>query len=231
MNIYTNDALIRRNATISRVTMVAGLLILVAGMIISFRNPEQFGLSAAALLVGFTVSQISIYYANRWGRRPRPDELLNQALKGLDGKYSIYHYLTPAAHLLVGPAGVWVLAPRHQRGTITYSNGRWRQRGGNLYLKIFAQEGLGRPDLEIEGEVQGLLRYLGKELPEDKIPPVNAALIFTNEKAVIQLDETANPPATTLQLAKLKDYVRKVAKTKPLSTEHIQEIQRLLTQN
>ena len=59
--------------------------------------------------------------------------------------------LPPTAHLLVGPVGVWVLMPRHQAGRITYdeNKNRWRQKGGNFYLKIFAQENLGRPDLEI----------------------------------------------------------------------------------
>src|SRR4030065_43049 len=76
-------------------------------------------------------------------------------------------------------AAIWVLIPRYQRGTITYEKGRWRQKGGNLYLKIFAQEGLGRPDLEIGGEVEAVTRYLKKLLPEREFPQIQAALIFT----------------------------------------------------
>ena len=229
MNIEINEALIRRNTRIAQIAVFSGLAILIGGMVLSFRYPNQFYLSFGALLLGFMLSQVGIYYTNRWGRRPRPYEILNQALKGLDGKYTIYHYTTPASHLLVGPAGVWVLMPRYQKGTITFSNGRWRQRGGNMYMKIFAQEGLGRPDMEIAGEVNSIQDFLKKRMPEENIPPVQAALIFTNEKTVIDIDEDANPPAATLPLAKLKDFIRKTAKGKPISTDKLSEVQRVLS--
>lgn len=224
MEIITNESIVRRNARIGQVTSIVGLLVLAGGMYISFTQAQLFGLSLAALLVGFALSQIGIYFGNRWSRRPRPDEILNQALKGLDDRYALYHYSTPASHLLVGPAGVWVLLPRHQRGTITYeeAKGRWRQRGGNLYLKIFAQEGLGRPDLEISGEINAAQGYLGKILSEDEVPEVQAALIFTNDRAEVDADDAPSP---TLHVKKLKDFIRKTAKSKPISMDIVKEIQ------
>ena len=140
MNIIRNDTLIKRNARIAQVTMIGGLLVLAGGMFISFRYPEQFGFSLGALMLGFLLSQVGIFFTNRWGRRPRPDELLAQALKGMDKKYTLYNYSGPTSHMLVGPAGVWVLMPYYQKGTISYDEikRRWNQKGGNLYLKIFA---------------------------------------------------------------------------------------------
>jgi hypothetical protein len=229
MNIVINEKIVRRNTRIAQVTMFGGLIVLAGGMFISFRMPQQFGLSLAALMVGFALSQIGIYFSNRWGRRPRPDELINQALKGLDSKYTIYHYHTPAPHLLVGPAGIWVLNPLHQKGIITFSNGRWRQKGGNLYLKIFAQEGLGRPDLEVVADIDKIQSYLLKMMPEETIPPIQAALIFTNERANVQVEENEEAPAVTLTLNKLKDFIRKAAKGKPISLDKALEIQQLIT--
>ena len=229
MNIVRNDALVRRNARIAQITMLGGLLVLGGGMFISFRMPEQFGLSLAALMIGFALSQVGIYFSNRWGRRPRPDELLNQALKGLDNKYSIYHYTAPVSHLLVGPSGIWVLMPRHQRGKITYAKGRWHQKGGNLYLKIFAQESLGRPDLEVMSEIENLQNFFKKNLPEDtKLPEIQAALVFTNPKAEVDIPEDENPPAATILLGKLKEIVRKPTKGKTLSVEKVRQIRQLL---
>ena len=166
MNIVRNDKTIKRNSRIAQFTMLGGLVVLAAGMFISFRYPEQFALSLGALMVGFLLSQVGIYFSNRWGRRPRPDELMDQALKGLDNKYTLYHYCTPVSHLLVGPSGVWILLPYYQRGKITYYNGRWRQKGGNAYLKIFAQESLGRPEMEMAGEMDSLKAYFKKILPD-----------------------------------------------------------------
>lgn len=222
MEIITNERLIRRNARIGQIASLGGLLILAGGMVISFTKPELFSISVTCLLVGFALSQIGIYYGNRWGRRPRPDEMLNQALKGLDWRYTIYHYSTPASHLLIGPAGVWVLLPRQQRGTITYEKGRWRQKGGNLYLKIFAQEGLGRPDLELAGEIEALRRFLKKTLPEEQIPEIQAALVFTHDKAIVNAD---GAPAPTLHIRNLKEFIRKTAKSKPISLDKAKEIQ------
>ncbi len=224
METLSNDRLIKRNARIGQVTSIAGLLVLAGGMYISFTRPEFFVYSLVALLIGFGLSQIGIYFGNRWGRRPRPDEMLDAALKGLDGRYSLYHYTTPTAHLLVGPAGVWVLMPRHQGGTITYDEGknRWRQKGGNLYLKIFAQESLGRPDLEIGSELHAIKSFLEERLNEDEVPEVSAALVMTNEKCEVDAD---NAPAPTLEVKKLKDFMRKTAKAKPISLDLVREIQ------
>jgi hypothetical protein len=224
MEIHTNERLIKRNARIGQITSITGLAILAGGMIISFTRPEMFSISLVALLIGFGLSQIGIYFGNRWGRRPRPDEVLDTALKGLDGRYSIYHYTTPTSHLLVGPAGVWVLMPRHQAGTITYdeNKNRWRQKGGNLYLKIFAQENLGRPDLEVGSEIHAIASFIEERLGEGKIPEVSAALVMTNEKCVVDAD---NAPAPTLEEKKLKDFIKKTAKSKPISLDLVKEIQ------
>jgi hypothetical protein len=224
MNIVRNETLIKRNARIAQFTMVGGLLVLAGGMYISFRYPEQFALSMGALLLGFLMSQVGIFYSNRWGRRPRPDEQLDLALKGLDKKYSLYHYKSPASHLLVGPSGLWLLLTFYQRGVITYTNGRWKQKGGNLYMKIFAQEGLGRPEVEVESEKKNLLGMLNKIFSEDEIPPINAALVFTNPRVTLDIPEGETPPDVAVTVKDLKDAIRKTGKSKSLSPEKIAQI-------
>jgi len=150
-------------------------------------------------------------------------------LKGLDKKYALYHYASPVSHLLVGPSGLWVLLPYHQRGTITFNKGRWRQVGGGLgymYLKIFAQESLGRPDLEVNSENKALQDFLKKKLGEDEVPAIQTALVFLNTRAEIRIPEDETPPAETVMLKDLKDTVRKPGKTgKGLAPERIKVIQ------
>ncbi len=222
-NSFTNERVVKRNARIAQITMLSGLVVLGAGMFISFRMPEQFAISLAALLVGFALSQIGIYFSNRWGRRPRPDELLDQALKGLDNKYALYHYYGPVSHMLISPAGVWALLPFYQRGRIVYENGRWRQKGGNLYMKIFAQEGLGRPELDAGAEIEQLKRFLANEFPDEEIP-VHAALVFTHPKVEVDVDEEDGAPAYTVRVNDLKDLVRKKSKERRLSPEKAAKI-------
>jgi len=225
MKILANENIIKRNARIGQVTSFVALAILGIGMYITFARPEQIGLSLGALLFGFALSQIGIYFTNRWGRHPRPDEQLDSALKGLDKRYSLYHYQTPASHLLVGPSGVWVLIPKSQRGKIFYQKNRWRQKGGGLklaYLKLFAQEGIGRPDLEIESEKTGVKRMLDDKLPDFELPPIQAALVFTHPEVEVEVEDAPSP---TLHALQLKDFIRKKAKSDPLSIEKVKTIQ------
>ena len=229
MRIITNQKLIRRNAKLGQYTSLAGLVLLVAGLIISFTNQEQVGLSLAALLLGFGLSQIGIFLGNKYARSPRADQALNKALKGMDRYHTLYHYIAPSAHLLAGPSGVWLLLVKPQRGNITFEKGRWRQRGGFglSYMKIFAQENIGRPDLEIGAEIDSFKKFLTKELPGTAFPEPQAVLLFTNEKAEIQAD---NAPVPTMAAGKLKDFIRKSAKDKNvrLSPEQLSELQNVL---
>jgi hypothetical protein len=225
MNIVRNEKVIKRNSKIAQFTMLGGLVVLGGGMFISFRYPEQVGLSLGALLLGFLLSQVGIYFSNRWGRRPRPDELIDQALKGVDSKFILFHYSSPVQHLLVGPSGIWILMPYYQRGTITFKNGRWVQKGGNLYLKLFAQESLGRPDLELLSEIDSLNKFLSKKLPDGAVPQIQAALVFFNPKVNVDIPEDETPPAETVVISKLKDLVRKPGKGKSLPAEMVRQVQ------
>ncbi len=227
MKVITNDKLVKRNARIGQVATVGGLLVLVGGMVISFRNPNYASLSWVALLAGFALSQVGLYFGNRWGRHPRPDELLDLGLKGLSEQYSIYHYVAPAAHLLVGPSGLWVIMPFYQAGKIVYEKNRYRQKGGGFmqrYLRIFGQEGLGRPELEASAEVEAIDKFIKKNIPDIEIKESNVALVFINDKAEL---EVKNAPVLTLPLKELKNTIRKTAKEKALSPDMIKQINEL----
>ena len=213
MRIVTNERHIRRYARAGQLTSLGGLLLLVAGLLISFLRPEQVALSLAALLFGFALSQVGIFLGNRYARSPRGDQALNAALKGIDRTHTLYHFIAPTAHFLAGPSGMWILLPKPQRGRITYEKGRWRQRGGVFlsYLRIFAQEGIGRPDLEIGAEVDSLKKFLKKEIPDHDFPDPKPVLVFTNERAEIDADDA---PIPTLPITNLKNLIRTQSKEK-----------------
>jgi hypothetical protein len=227
MKVITNDKLIKRNGRLGQVATFSGLLVLAGGMFVSFRYPTYSILAWAALLVGFALSQIGLYFGNRWGRHPRPDERIDLGLKGLNDQYTIYHYSTPAAHLLVGPSGLWVIMPYYQAGKIVFERGRWKQKGGTFiqkYLRIFAQEGVGRPDLDAPAEVESLSSFLKKRIPDQLVPDARPVLVFTNDKVELEVDET---PILTLPLKKLKETIRKSNKENALSPQQIDEINKL----
>jgi hypothetical protein len=229
MKILVNEKTIRRNAKIGQYTTLGSLIILASGMGITYFYPTQVTYSFLALLIGFISSQVGIYYGNRWGRRPRIDERITAALKGLTKDYTLYHYLTPVSHLLTGPAGVWVIEPYYQRGKIVYEKGKWKQKGGGLlmgYLKMFAQEGLGRPDIEIKADLENLTEYIKKNQAETQVPlEINAIMVFSDERAVL---ETEGSPIPVMKIDQLKEYIRKTAKQSPLLPEIQKQVEKLL---
>jgi hypothetical protein len=150
--------------------------------------------------------------------------MLDSGLKGLDDRYTVYHWNSPVSHLLIGPAGIWILLPYYQSGKIVYSKGRYRQQGGSIiqrYMRIFGQESLGRPDLDVLTETSAMKRFFTRYLPDMTQPDIQAVLIMTHDNAEIAVEDSPNP---IVQLKKLKELIRKNTKEKGLTPDQIQVI-------
>jgi len=230
MKIIKNEKLIARNSKIGQFTSLGALAVLGIGMYISFQKPELFYYSIAALIIGFMMTQVGMFFTNRWGRTPRPDQQLDASLKGLPGETVIYHYATPVSHLLVGPAGIWILLPFHQRGKVTYHKNRWKLSGGGFmqsYMTIFGQEGIGRPDLELENQIDSLRKYLSKKMGVEEVPEIQGVLVFTNDQ--VEIDD-ADAPIPVLQIKKLKEFVRQKSKEQSMGSVMLQKITSALPQ-
>jgi hypothetical protein len=225
MKVVTTLKLIKRNAKIGQYTSIGALVILGIGLYISFKMPDKFAYSLGALLLGFFMSQIGMYYGNRWGRSPRPDELIDKGLKGLGRDYTIFHYVTPASHLLVCPAGIWILLPYYQNGIVVYEKKRWKSRGGGFiqsYLRLFGQENIGRPEIESEAGIEAIKRYLTRSLPEETIlPPVKSLLLFTSPRVDLKVE---GAPIPTITPKDLKDFLREESKINPIDPQILEKL-------
>ena len=227
MRIVTNHKLIKRNRRIGQITTFASLAILIVGLVISFTpDPQTFTWSFVALIAGFMLSQVGIFFGNRWGRSPRSDEYLVQALKGLDDKYTLYNFTTAVSHLLVGPAGIWVFCLFNQPGTITYDQqkNRWVQKNVNLYRRWFMQDGIGKPEQEVQVNLNDIQTFIDKNAKIESLPTPMAAMVFTHPKVVIQAPDA---PIATLAIDKLKDFIRRQSKENPADLEAIYAFQDL----
>jgi hypothetical protein len=101
-------------------------------------------------------------------------------------------------------------------------------RGGGFlqgYMRIFGQEGLGRPDIEIDNEVKSLKKYLSKHIEEAEIPEINTLMVFTSDD--VEIDGEGSP-VTALKLKQLKDFIRQRAKEKKLSAETLDKLKAVL---
>lgn len=227
MKIVSNEKLINRNKKIGQYTTMAALAILGIGLYYSFAQPEKIVITFGALLVGFLLTQVGVFYGNRWGRSPRPDEVLTAGLKGLEEKYTLYHYTAGIAHLLAGPSGLWAIVTNPASGKITYDENkmRFRQKGGSAYMKIFGSDSVGKPELDVQYALSDLKKSLRKNAPDLELPEPKALLVFTNEKTVVDVQD---PPFPTLAMDKVKDFIRKQPKESAEMQDAIVQLQKTL---
>lgn len=224
MRIIKNEKLIERNSKIGQWVSLAALVVLGGGMYLSFSKPELFTYSIICLVVGFIMTQIGMYMGSRWGRSPRPDEKFDTGLKGLHSEFNMYHYASPVSHLLIGPSGMWVLLPYHQRGKITFEKNRWKMKGGGFlqgYMRIFGQENIGRPELDAENEVKALQKFFAKKMDESNIPEIKPILVFTTEEVELDAGES---PIAAMKLKQLKEFMRQGGKNRSLSNDQIKKL-------
>ena len=224
MKIIKNEKLIERNGKIGQWTSLAALVVLGVGMYISFSKPEFFTYSVICLVIGFIMTQVGMYMGSRWGKSPRPDEKLDSGLKGLHSDFNMYHYSSPVSHLLVGPSGIWVILPYHQRGTVSFEKNRWKLKGGGFlqaYMRIFGQESLGRPEFDAENEVRTLKKFLAKKMDESAIPEIKPVLVFTADE--VELD-TGESSIAAMKLKQLKEFMRQGGKNRALSIDQIKTL-------
>ena len=220
MKVITNEKLVKRQAAIGKWASLLGMGALFGGLVISWRWPDQLTISFGCLIVGFMLASIGTYNMNRWVKQPRADQALDKALKGFDNKHFLYHYILPAAHVLLAPSGLFVFTVKDHHGEIRCEGEKWHHKfnWGRLLL-FFGQEGLGNPTREVRGEIERLRRFLDSRLPEADVP-LEGIIVFTNPRASLDLIDPAVPVVSS---NKLKNFLRQLKK-KSISAEQRKEL-------
>jgi hypothetical protein len=217
MRLVIDQKLVQRNTAIGKYSLNVGLVLLVGALIIDiygFTRPQDTMILVYALIaffIGLVLTNVSSYFTNRWGRRP--DKGLSDALKGVDNRYTLYHYQLGAAHVLLGPNGTTVFVPKYQPGTVSLVRGKWlapsARRGP---LGLFTNDPIGNPMAEAADEVASLNRFLQKHAPEVQLAP-QAVVVFMHPQAEVSAPDA---PVTVLHVKQLKDYIRRLPKENAL---------------
>lgn len=223
MKVFSNEKLIKRNALFSKALSALGLIVLLSGLAASFLRPEWYALPFYTLIIGFTISNVGMFLANRYVREPRPDRALTTATKGLDDRHRLYHYRFPAHHTLVTPSGVYAITAKFQGGSVEWDDNhkRLRHSGVSIFRRFFGQESLGRPLIEAGAEAQRLAKFLAKQFGENA-PPVFPLLVFTNPK--VDFGSMKATPIPVLKAKRLNPYLRKRPQSNTLSETQLEAL-------
>jgi hypothetical protein len=226
MKVVMNKARLASKAQIANFLSISGLVALLAGVILPLivASSGQV-IPLIVILAGISVSMTGIYQANRWVRKPRPEERLNKALKGLDDLYVLFHY--PAAlhcdHILLTPTGVVVLETVNLAGQFFYKDERWSERMTiGRALRSVVEERLGDPNrsaLSIQNNLGSKLANLTGETIT-----IKPLIVFTHPGADLHLEPGG--PVPVYMTEKLRKHVS--IEGPQLSPESYQALSRLL---
>lgn len=221
MVILRDEARIYRLAKIGQYASLIGMLMLIGGLIIVFTRVENaFFFQLLALTAGWLISQVGMYLAQRYLREPRPDQVLDEAVKKVAGNGRFYHYLLPAPHVLLSPDGIIVFAPKFQGGIISADGNKWKQKGVG-FRKYFGQEGVGNPSREAERMVTALANFLRKNVPSVAEVPIGALIVFTSKGVNLNVAKSDIP---AMHFTKVKGFLKRQKRAEPLATADFEAI-------
>jgi len=214
MRIIRNERRIRTSSFIGQYATLAGLLALLAGLVMSFVKPDWLLPMLVSMTFGLGLSMVGGFFADRYVGPLAHHDALAGVLKGLDNRYALLQYVLPASHVLLKPGGCTVFVVKAQGGEVTWQDdGRWKHRQRAKFFRQFAgQEAVGAPDFEAERQVRKLERWLSSHLPGVEVP-VQAAIVFVNPN--VTLDAAASP-VPAFYGKKVKAWLRGPGKLKPL---------------
>jgi hypothetical protein len=220
MRVIVNEPLVKKQATTARRAITIGLMLLFAAMVLSF-NPRSILAAYLIMLVGIILLNWGAIRGNKWLRDPRLDQELGKVLKGLNQGLRLYHYVLPADHVLLSPAGLFVLLVKPQEGHISCHGEKWRHRFNlGRFLRTLFEERLGNPTKQALQEAEKLRRFIAKHLPDIEVP-IQPLIVFSHPKAELEIVE---PVVPVMYIGELKAYLRSATAPKNLRQETLKTL-------
>jgi hypothetical protein len=182
-------------------------------------NPSLFMIFFSIMLVGVVISSISSYFTTRFGKSPRPDELIDKAFKGLDDRFHLFHYQYSIPHLLICPAGVWSVTPTFVDGEIVFNEKKsnWEHKKNSLINRFLSKEYFPNPVSDLKLSKKEFDKFLKMNQINQNVE-IKSLIILMN-KSVENVENNETDSILILPIDKVKDKFRKLLKNNTLSVE------------
>src|SRR5688572_17440557 len=185
MRIVANKRLMDRNRQITTNLFLVTFVVLIGGfffvnisLFTGERAPDDPLLllaQALVLPVAFIFTLFSIRMTNLWARRPYPEDVIGDNIKGLSNKSVLYHYFhIPARHVLICPQGVFTITTRWHNGKFDAKEDHWRSKAG-MMSRLFStmrMDGIGNPSLDAERHAAHVQKIVDKVAPGVTVRPL-----------------------------------------------------------
>ncbi len=223
MRASTNDKLISRRRRFGTYASFAGIAVLGVALVASFRQ-SLLAVTLAGIVIGFILAQYGNYTLRRWGRSPRPDQVIAAGLKSFDDRYHFYGWILPAPYVALTPQGVYSFVTRDQTGPVKVDGARWQHKRSLMQtITMFAQEGLGNPSSEALDYAERLQKWIKASLPDITVS-VNPAVVFIDARAELEVKESTVP---VMDAKGLKKLLRGTGRGEPISNADYHALEQL----
>ena len=206
MKVFIDHQKVNTRVQLSNLASVGGLLLLLVSVVISLFFASWSNVAYILMILGMGMAMIGIYFANRWVRKPRPEESLAKALKSFDDQYRLFHYpRLPCDHLLLTPTGIVILEVYNIAGSFTYRQGRWKEAMTiGRALRYIVEERVGDPILSTRRMEVSLKELLRRELETSTTIPIKTIVVFTYPAVELNVREA---PIPICKIDKLKRQI------------------------
>lgn len=212
---------LRRTA---KILSFGGLGLLVLALVLSLGSSGNLAITLGLALLGLLTSQMGSILMRRWPDRGRADQVFDAALKGLNSRNTLVHYLLGSRHGLLTPAGPIALIPVYEPGFFEIRSGTvWRTKTKRGEPTGKAREARYLVE-EAEDQAQGLARDLDRRLSGGPFS-VTPVLVFFHPEARVKTKSDA-PPA--VHVKKLKDYIRSLPRRSSVPPEAMSDLRHAL---
>lgn len=237
MHKIINEKLIKRNKRVSTALFIMSLAVLIGGAVLAWPVGNEADMNRTmyswiALIIGFILTRLSMYFMTRFGQDPRPDEILDtQAFGKLRSEYTYFVYSTPVPMLLLGPCRLWLPILVTSGGTISYDNGKWKHKGLSVIKRMMGQQTLVDPEESVSLAMAELNKQYDKQgMPLEDRPDIQPIVVLMLPDTYVENVE--NAPYPVVKLDDLKRYIRRIDREAcgtPLNEEERQNITTVLT--
>lgn len=201
MRIVINTKLAERFRKIATYLFLTTLVVLVGGFIfVNFSlftdNLPSSGIVLLQVLlipVAFILTLVSVRLTNAWARRPYPEDVIKEGLKGVSKKSVIYHYYhAPARHVLIAPQGVFAITTRWHNGRFAVKGSDWKTFKNPIsrFFSIMRMDGIGNPTEDAQKAAQHIQSVLQSVGAEVEVKPL---ILFIDPKIDIDIEDPTVP--------------------------------------
>ncbi len=217
MKIVIDHKYIQRNGMIGKILRWISLACMVIGLVAVFSdeissNQTLFFSFFFIMIIGVLLSSVSGYFSSRFGKSPRPDELIDKSLKGLDDRFRIYHYQTQIPHLLSSPIGYWSIIPTFVDGEIIFDDQKnnWLHKKNTFLNRVLQKEYFPNPKTEYTHHFKEFKKLIESK-GVNEIPEFNLVILLLH-KNVETSGITEKDKILLIHDDKIKDKFRKLLK-------------------